>query len=88
MEGCENLACLATPRFFDAIMFRAVRTSFQDSLKKFHRAVFFLNCHEVKIPIRAHVKLQKLISRAESKLHAIFSTDFIFLHQGQLEKKL
>jgi hypothetical protein len=32
---------------------------------------FFFNHHEVKVPIRAHVKLQKLISGAESKLHAI-----------------
>ena len=49
---------------------------------------FFLNRHKVKIPIRAHAKLQKLMLGAESKLHAIFSTDFISLHQGLLGKKL
>jgi hypothetical protein len=34
----------------------------------------------------AHVKLQKLMLGAESKLHAIFSADFISLHQGLLGK--
>jgi hypothetical protein len=57
------------------------------SLAKFNEKKsgrFFLNRHEVKIPIRPHVKLQKLTLGAESKLHAIFSTDFISLHQGLL----
>jgi hypothetical protein len=69
-------------------MFRAVRGAILDILNKINRADFFLNCHEVKIPISAHVKLQKLILGAESKLHAIFSTDFISLHQGLLGKKM
>jgi hypothetical protein len=58
-----------------------------DILNKINRAEFFLNRHEVKFPITAHVKLQKLMLRAESKLHAIFSADFISLHQGLLGKK-
>jgi hypothetical protein len=70
-------------------MFKAVRGAIiLDILNKINPAVFFLNCHLVKIPIRAHVKLQKLIHGAESKLRALFSADFISLHQGLLGKKL
>jgi hypothetical protein len=43
---------------------------------------FFLNCWRVRIPIRANVKFPKLNLGAESKLHAIFSADFISLSQG------
>jgi hypothetical protein len=75
------------PQFFDSIVFRAVRGAILDILSKINRADFFLNRHEVKIPIRAHVKLQKLMLGAESKLHAIFSTDFTSLHQGLLGTK-
>jgi hypothetical protein len=69
-------------------MFRAVRGAILDILNKINWADFFLNRYKVKIPIRAHVKLQKLIPGAESKLDAIFSADFISLHQGLLGKKL
>jgi hypothetical protein len=57
-------------------MFRAVRGAILN------------NHHKVKIHIRAHVKLQKLMLGAESKLHAIFSADFISLHQGLIGTKL
>jgi hypothetical protein len=45
------------PQFFDSIMFRAIRGAILDILNKINRADFFLNRHEVKIPIRAHLKL-------------------------------
>jgi len=51
-------------------------------LKKIDQADF-LKSSQGKIPISAHVKLQKLLLGAESKLRAIFSTDFISLHQGK-----
>jgi hypothetical protein len=54
---------------------------------KLIRPIFFKSPRG-KIPIRAHVKLQKLMLGAESRLRAIFSADFISLHQGLLGKKL
>jgi hypothetical protein len=62
-------------------MFRAVRGAILDILNKINQADL-LNRHEVKIPKREpmlHVNLQKLMLGAESKLHAIFSTDI--MHQ-------
>jgi hypothetical protein len=82
MEGYVKIVWQATPKFFGSIMFRAVRGAILESLNKINQANFFLNSHEEKIPIRAHVKLKKIMLGAESKLHAIFSTDFISLHQG------
>jgi hypothetical protein len=34
MGGCANLACQATPNFFDSIMFRAVRGAILGFLNK------------------------------------------------------
>jgi hypothetical protein len=41
MKGCAELECQATPKFFNANMFRAVQTSFQQILKINNRADFF-----------------------------------------------
>ena len=87
MDGYVKFWWQATPNFFDSIMFRAVRGAILDSLNKINRAVLF-KLPLSKNPHKAHVKLQKLILGAESKLHAIFSADFISLHQGLLGKKL
>jgi hypothetical protein len=65
MEGYKILMA-SYPNVFDSIMFRAVRGVILDILNKINRADFFINRHEVKIPIRAHVKLQKLMLGAES----------------------
>ena len=47
----------------------------------------FLDRHVVKIPLRANVKLKKLMLRAESKLRAIFSADFTSLHREKIVNK-
>jgi len=45
MEGCENLVCQATPKFFDAIMFRAGLNIISGKFKEIISGRFFLNCH-------------------------------------------
>jgi hypothetical protein len=41
MEGCAELVCQATPKFFDANMFREVEASFQLILNENNQADFF-----------------------------------------------
>jgi hypothetical protein len=50
------------PLIFYAILLRAVRGTIVEIFIKKIRAVFFLNSHKVEIPIRLHVKFQKIIS--------------------------
>jgi hypothetical protein len=57
-------------------------------LNKINRANFFKSPRGKSPHKSPHVKLQKLMLGAESKLHAIFSTEFISLHQWLLGKKL
>jgi hypothetical protein len=72
-------------------LLRAVRGAILQNVSKINRVDLFLNRHDVKIPIRSHVKFQKLIPGAESRLHAIYSQlisyPYIRGSRALLEKK-
>jgi hypothetical protein len=53
---------LVTPQFLYAILFRAVRQAILENLNKKFRANFVVNSQGVKISIKPHVKLQKIIT--------------------------
>jgi hypothetical protein len=50
------------PLIFYAILLRAVRGPILEIFIKKIQSRFFLNSHEVEIPIKPHVKYQKIIS--------------------------
>jgi len=88
MKGNAKFVWQAALTFFDSIICSGqLQEQSRKSGNTIHHADLFLNRHKVNIPIRDHVKFQKLILVAESKLHAIFSADFIFLHQGLRDKE-
>jgi hypothetical protein len=55
----EVMGRMCYSKFFDANIFRAGYTSFQQNLNKNNQADFFLNCERVENTIRANVKLKK-----------------------------
>jgi len=72
-KDVPELELPVTPQLLYAIFLRAVRGAILQNVSKINRVDLFLNRHNVKIPIKIHVKFQNLIPGAESRLHMPYS---------------